>query len=135
MEKLKQCFAISINGGKGHAVAIDEAHEMCVNKDMKMAITHPTKPYLQKMSLFLRYRISSHKNLLWQVFPRFRSAPTVLFDIFSATPEIKEREENIMAMLNMIQEKSLLPTSVASNRGLVNVFSSITANPQKNLIC
>ena len=46
LEKLKESFTVCINGGKGHAVAIEEAHEMCVNKDMKIAITHPTKSYL-----------------------------------------------------------------------------------------
>ena len=39
LEYLKKGFTISINGGKGHAVALDEAHEICVNKDLKMAIT------------------------------------------------------------------------------------------------
>lgn len=56
----------------------------------------------------------------------------MLFDIFSVTPEFKEREENITAMLNIIQEKSLLPTSVCPNCGLITVFSGLTANPQQN---
>ena len=64
LEHLTKGFTLSLNGEKGHALAIDKSHEMCVNKDMKMAITHPTKPYLQKVYLFLRYRISVHKNLL-----------------------------------------------------------------------
>ena len=62
-EHFKKAFTISINGGKGHAVALDEAHEMCVNKDLKMAITRPTQSYIQKTSLFMRHRISLHKSL------------------------------------------------------------------------
>lgn len=48
---LREAFTVSINGGKGHAVSLGEAHEMCINKDLKMAIVHPTKAYLQKISI------------------------------------------------------------------------------------
>ena len=60
---------MSILGKKGHAVALDEAHEMYINKDMKHAIVHPSKAYLQKTSLFLRFRIAAYKHLQQQLFP------------------------------------------------------------------
>ena len=53
-----------IKGRKGHAVALDEAHEMCINKDMKTAVVHPSRAYLNKKSLFLRYRIAAHKHII-----------------------------------------------------------------------
>ena len=45
-------FAVCICAGKGHALALDEAHEMCINKDMKSAIVRHSKAYLQKTSCF-----------------------------------------------------------------------------------
>lgn len=97
LEGLKKGFTISINGDKGHSVAIDEAHEMCINKDLKMAIAHPTQAYLQKTSLFLRYRITAHKNLLDQLFPCSVSSPPPV-KVFDSTPEMKKVEENITTM-------------------------------------
>ena len=63
-------FAINLKGGNGHYVGLDEAHEMCINKDMKEAVVRPTKTYLQKTSLFLRHRIDIHKALMKQLFQR-----------------------------------------------------------------
>ena len=131
LQHLKMAFTVSINGGKGHAVALDEAHEMCINKDLKMAIARPTKSYLQKTSLFMRYRITTHKNLLLQIFPHLNRDPQILFDVFSSTSEIKEREDNIVAMLSEIQCKELLPGSISGNRGLVNIFSGVHATPEQ----
>ena len=55
-------FAVSIRGEKGHAVALHEAHEMLINKDMKSAIIRPSKTYLQKTSLFLQFRKRAYKH-------------------------------------------------------------------------
>ena len=124
-------FAVCIVGGKGHAVALDEAHEMCINKDMKYAVVRPSKAYLQKTSLFLRFRIMAYKNILSQLFPATICKRTNDVGIYSDKPELKKAEENIHAIINNIEEMELFPACRSSNRGLVNVFSGQKATPEQ----
>ena len=117
-----EAFTVNILGRKGHAVALDEAHEMCINKDMKYAVVRPSKEYLQKTSLFLRLRIAAYKNLLSQLLP---AAPNALdnYGIYSDKPELNRAEQNIKSMMDTIEDRKLFQTSPHSNRGLINVFT------------
>ena len=36
-------FVVSVTGALCHSVAVDEAHEMGINKSCKMAVVHPTQ--------------------------------------------------------------------------------------------
>ena len=61
-------FTVKVKGGLGHAIALDEAHEMCVNRDMKMAVVRPTQAYLKKTNFFfpigLKHKISLRLNFI-----------------------------------------------------------------------
>lgn len=49
-------FVVSISGKSWHSVAIDEAHEMLINKQCKTAITRPTPDYIHRLVHYLPYR-------------------------------------------------------------------------------
>ena len=124
-------FAINVKGGSGHYVGLDEAHEMCINKDME-AVVRPTQAYLQKTSLFLRHRIDLHKALMKQLFQgSTETTENTKPSVFDLTSEVKKREENINSMISAIEDSNLLPQEVHNNRGLVNYFSNKEATHQQ----
>ena len=66
-------FTVSILGSPGHSVGIDEAHEMCVNKDCKEFITRSSGDYINRVARFLPVRAKALKNFAAQLFPERRS--------------------------------------------------------------
>lgn len=62
-------FSISFRGRYAHNVAIDEAHEMAINKDCKEAITKPSGDYIKCVATFLPVSSKSLKNLDAKFFP------------------------------------------------------------------
>ena len=87
-------FTVKVKGGLGHAVALDEAHEMCINRDMKMAVARPTQPYLRKTTLFFSYRIKAQKNFTSQLFPPTPETPPKS-RVLDDTMTTKQWESNI----------------------------------------
>lgn len=123
-------FTVKITDGIGHAIALDEAHEMCVNRDMKMAVVRPTETYLKRTMHFFSYRIEAHKQLKLQLFPD--NVEKIHHDsIFEKGAGIQRWEENIKSMRAIISEHKLFSNDCNTNRGLFNVFSGIKATPEQ----
>ena len=60
-------FVASLSGRPVHSVAIDEVHEMKVNKDLKSAIVQPSTENMNRLSLYLGHRAKMINNLKRQL--------------------------------------------------------------------
>ena len=64
-------FVASIKGNNWSSVALDESHEMCINKDVKAAISKLSDDYISKIVQYLPYRAVSEtlpisiRGILW----------------------------------------------------------------------
>ena len=125
-------FAVQIIGEKWKAVALDEAHKMCINKDLKAAISHPTESYLQKTSLFLNKRIQTQKSCLKDLFPERNVAHTVQNEtLLDSSAQSKEMENNVSAKEKAILQSNMLEFS--PDRILSNPFSGqVASNEQRH---
>ena len=108
-------FTVNINGERWHAVALDEAHEMCVNEDLKSAVIHPTTSYLQKTTLFFNYRIKTPKNIVHQLFPERTNKYIQSNTILDSTKQAGQRQCNILKMCSEIRKYELVSTDDLGN--------------------
>ena len=86
---------MNLTGQRWRAVALDEAHEMCIIKDLKTAVARPTETFLQKTTLFFNHRIKLHKNLVQQLFPERGASHMQPIDILDNSPQAHQYEENV----------------------------------------
>uniref|UniRef100_A0A1X7SXP9 Uncharacterized protein n=1 Tax=Amphimedon queenslandica TaxID=400682 RepID=A0A1X7SXP9_AMPQE len=99
---------------------------MCINKDLKSAVTYPTEAYLQKTSLFMNSRVKLSKNLFNQLFPEQNSIEGVPEIIDNSSDSVK-LEKDIIKMIEIIQENNLLPANLVEDCGLLNTFNGQAA--------
>lgn len=76
-------FVVSLKGRPCHSVGIDEAHEMCINKDCKECITKPSADYFNRIAQFLPVRSKAMKNLESQIFPEGKKETQLISKVFS----------------------------------------------------
>ena len=111
-----------------HAVALDEAHEMLVNKDIKTYVVRPSKEYLNKILYYYPVRSKVCKKLKEQLsVPCVREKPPSIFD---NTPHAARCEENIDGMQSKLSDLNILHI-VQENRGLI-ALNGIPASPEQH---
>ena len=113
MAKLKDgSFATSITGRPWHSVAIDEAHEMMINKDLKSAVVRPSRENMNRISLYLGHRMKLLHNLQTQVNQgQERDQLEDAGSIYTADKTTIKSLQYVRVMISKIAEGELLPLS------------------------
>ena len=62
-------FVVSVTGRAWYSVAIDEAHEMCINKDCKTSIVRPSPDYISRVASYIPLRTKCLQSFRYQIFP------------------------------------------------------------------
>ncbi len=115
-----------------HAVALDEAHEMLVNKDIKTSVVRPSREYLNRIMYYYPVRAKVCKQLKEQISPPSRQESRV--SILIVPPHAARCEENIESMKSKLCDSHVLAT-VQESRGLLALDGTATTPEQhKDLI-
>ena len=117
-------FVVSFKGSPWHSVAIDEAHEMCINKSCKTSIVNPTEDYIHRIANYIPYRNKCMENLRMQLFPEDKH-PSKVSSLYTITAQTKIQEVNVEAIKKCIIGKLLCETEV-----LHNPYTNKTAKQQ-----
>ena len=124
-------FASSITDRALHCEAIDEAHEMKINREAKSLVVRPTEHNMHTISNSLPFRAKMMAAFDLEIFPEKRHATSL--DIISGQPSttLKRVGENIAAMDGAIADSKMIAFTTV-NRGLMNFFSKEKATPEQS---
>ena len=117
-------FVASLTGRPGHHVAIDEAHEMKINKDLKSAIVHPSTENMNRLSLYIGHRTKMITNLQRQL---MKSQPRQRKESQQTTNQPSEQKsiQNIKSIMEKVNCDHMLPlTCTGGTQVLRNVFTN-----------
>ena len=120
-------FVMSVSGRPWHSVAINESHEMLINKDCKSSIIHSLPDYINRIAQHIPYRSKAIKNLQKELFPTQKKKNEITGP-FSTQPNDLKSEQNIHSQVCALQESGMLLVT-ENNRGLSNYFTCKEANP------
>ncbi|XP_071951903.1 uncharacterized protein [Antedon mediterranea] len=117
-------FTVGITGDNWSCVALDEAHEMVINKNVKMALTTTGTEGLSKLVHYLPHRTRSVCNLSLQMSRKIGySSPQ-----FLSPSLIKYEEENILVFFTELQSAAILDTGPSDL--LYHLFTEQVAAPK-----
>ena len=122
-------FVVSITGREWHSVAIDEAHEMLINKQCKTSIVKPSFDYVNRIATYLTYRTRVLQCFKHQLFRKSKETVNKLQTMYSSTHNDKMFEINVKAILDAVVRVSML-NAEGTNRGLTNPFTNDRALDQ-----
>ncbi|KAJ8018800.1 hypothetical protein HOLleu_43010 [Holothuria leucospilota] len=126
VEKFKEGgFTVSITGRNGSCVAFDEAHEMLINKQVKMAMTTTGMWSLSRLVHYLPFRAQLMKVFHSEV------ASSKLSDEDSEPLSVyKVNEDNVKCYIEKLDEAHSLFTPNSQPDNVTQIFTGEIASPQ-----
>ncbi|KAJ8047412.1 hypothetical protein HOLleu_06401 [Holothuria leucospilota] len=119
----KGAFAVSITGGNTQCVALDEAHEMAINKEVKMAMNATDIEGLSRLVHYLPYRSRVVKNISSQVYN-----PNSHSEYNDNAAMSKEVEVNVRSYLIKLSQSIILFNTASQSPLLSHIFSNEVAS-------
>ena len=110
-------FTVRLCAIEMHRVALDECHEMKINKDAKMAVVRPSVEKMEHMSHSLQFTANCINNFKHQLFPEKRKAK----NLYKPTRKDKVPDTNTKVMKQAIEKHGMYQSEVV-NKGLWNFF-------------
>ena len=123
-------FVASLTGRSWHSVALDEAHEMKINKECKTSIVHPSRDYINRVAGYIPYRAKCMENFRHQLFPVETNATSLATSILSTDAQTKKSAANIEAQIQLMLSTGFLP-NLCTNHELVNQFVMKYPTPEQ----
>ena len=122
-------FSVRITPSEWHAVALDECHEMKINKDAKLAIIRPNEEKMKHLSNYLSFRSACINNLESQLFPE-RQQRKIHLPNHTSSRDVAI-EVNAEQMLKAIANHGMF-SSLEENQGLWNFLDNKQATPEQS---
>ena len=124
-------FASSITDRAAHCEALDEVHEMKINKHAKSLVVRPTDSNMHTISNSLPFCAKMMSVFCTELFPE--KPKTSSADSISGRPSttVRRVRENIAAMVSIIADSEMLNIT-NENRGLMNIFTKEKATPEQS---
>lgn len=122
-------FSVPFNPSEWHGVAIDECHEMKINKDAKLAVVRPSKDKMAFLSNHLSFRATCVYNLTDQIFPEQGEAS----EKFTHRPTSKDKKAhvNVQRMCTSIVNHGMFHNA-NGNQGLWNILEGKKATEEQS---
>ena len=121
----------SVTGSHMRSVALDEAHEMLVNKDLKTTIVRPTKAYLDCMLYYYPVRSMLQKAVKHEVLLDVRQHQSCQHSLFDSSPHSVRTEDNVKCMITKAQTSNSLEVSCENER--LKSLSGQVASPEQQI--
>ena len=123
-------FVVNISGREWHSVGIDEAHEMLINKQCKMAVVKPSGDFINRTASCLLHQTITLQHLKKELFPHAEDRKGTTKSLYSIKALDKKIETNIQSQISALSKASFLDTG-GKNRGLINPFTGEKAENLK----